>query len=221
ITDAIAWGESMSNIGDRIFSKEFQHYKIRDPFTGKTIPVTTTYFAAMKLPNHVKTFGTHIPFVGEDYAKLTGYINGSLRPIVDADDVDVKEKLYELRLNFFQAVNDVTFVRATQSTSQNKWSDLSEENNMRVLLEMKRKLEDMNASLIYNFAEASDRERFKEQANILFANGYIGTKVRSAEVEFGMSKFEEERSILHCYLAVVFKTLAKRVILEIDVNPRV
>lgn len=221
LTDAITWGESMLGLGDRIFSKEFQHFKIRDPFSGKNIPVTITFFYARMLPNHLKTYGPHVPFVGETYATLTGAINGSLKPVVDADDLDTKEKLYNLRLNYFQSLSENTFVRGTQTTSQNKWSDLSEEHNMRVLLEMKRKLEDMCASLIYNFAEAEDRKRFTEDANRLFANGYVGIKVRSAEVKFEMSPFEEERSILHCYLAVVFRTIAKRVIVEIDINKRV
>lgn len=221
LTDAIKWGESMLGLGNRIFSKEFQHFKIRDPFSGKNIPVTVTFFFARMLPNHFKNYGPHIPFVGETYATLTGAINGSLKPVVDADDLEMKEKLYNLRLNYFQSLSENTFVRGTQTTSQNKWSDLSEENNMRVLLEMKRKLEDMCASLIYDFAEAEDRKRFTEDANRLFANGYVGIKVRSAEVKFEMSPFEEERNILHCYLAVVFRTMAKRVIVEIDINRRV
>lgn len=221
LSDAFTWGESMLGLGGRIFSKEFQHFKIRDPFSGKNIPVTITFFYARMLPNHLKTYGPHVPFVGETYATLTGAIKGSLKPVVDADDLDTKEELYNLRLNYFQSLSENTFVRGTQTTSQNKWSDLSEEHNMRVLLEMKRKLEDMCASLIYNFAEAEDRKRFTEDANRLFANGYVGIKVRSAEVKFEMSPFEEERSILHCYLAVVFRTIAKRVIVEIDINKRV
>lgn len=220
LTDAIAWGEAMLGLGDRIFSKEFQHYKVRDPFTGKNMPVTVTYLYASAIPFHYKNFGNQTPFVGEQYARLAGAIKNTLRPVVDADDLDVKEELYGLRLNYFQALAENTYVRGTQGTSQLTWSDLSEENNMHVLLEMKRRLEGMVAGLSYNFAEPEDRKRFTEDADRLFAE-YRGTKVREAAVEFSMSPWEEERSILHCNLAVVFRTMAKRAIIEIDVNRRV
>ena len=220
ITDALAWGESVSTLSDRIFSKEFQHYKIRDPFTKKIIPVTTTYFLALKLPEHYKTNGNQTPFVGEDYALLTGAIKNSLAPIVDADDLETKEEFYKLRLNYYQAVAENKFIRGTQSTSQNIWSDLTEENNMIVLLEMKRKLEDMVAKLTYNLAEPEDRKRFEEDAQRMFAT-YPGNKIREFAVEFKMSAWEEERSILHCYLSVVFRTMVKRGIIEIDINKRV
>jgi hypothetical protein len=123
-------------------------------------------------------------------------------------------------LNYFQALSENTFVRGTQSTSQNIWSDLSEEHNMHVLLEMKRKLENMIAGLSYNFAEADDRSRFSEDANRMF-EGYAGNKVRSASVSFSMNAWEEERSILHCYLGVIFRTISKRSVVEIDINKRV
>lgn len=219
-TDAIAWGESMKSFGDRIISKEFQHFKTRDPFSGRPIPVTITYFYTTALPLHIIRNGIHVPFTGANNATLTGAIKNTLRPLVDADDLEAKEQLYLLRLNYFQTIAENTFVRGTQSTSQNIWSDLTEENNMRVLLEAKRKIEEMVSALTYNFAEKEDQRRFKEDAARLFAND-VGVKFRSFEIEFGMNPWEEERSILHCYLALVFRTMAKRNIIEIDINKRV
>jgi hypothetical protein len=219
-TDAIEWGEAMGSIGDRVFSKEFQHYRIRDPFSGKNIPVTITFFYARMLPGHFRSNGNQTPFVGEQFAKLTGAIKNTLKPVVDADDLETKEALYNLRLNYFQTLAENTYVRGTQSSSQAIWSDLSEENNMHVLLEIKRKLENMVAGLSYNFSEAEERKMFTEDANRLF-EGYAGTKIRSGEVTFDMTPWEEERSILHCYMAIVFRTMSKRAIVEIDINKRV
>lgn len=220
VTDAIEWGESVVDMGDRIISREMQHYKIRDPFTSKAIPVTMTYLFAYRLPLHFKNFGNHIPFVGETYATVTGALKNTLKPLVDADDLEVKEQLYNLRLNYFQTLAENVYVRGTQGTSQNIWSDLSEENNMHVLLEMKRKIENMVSGLTYDFAEVEDRTRFTETATRII-EPYIGQKVRSAVVEFSMSPYEEERSILHCNLAVVYRTINKRQIIEIDINKRV
>jgi len=222
VTAATAWVQKpqIKAIADFIISKECQHYKIRDPFTGRAIPVTATYFIAENLPTHYKTFGNHIPFVGEGYAQLSGHIRGSLKPMIDADNLDIKEVLYTNRCNFFECISEDNNVRAVQGTSQIVWSDLSEENNVAVVLEMKRMLEEFVGARLYNFAEAEDRVRFTEDATRMFSD-YRGTKVRSYEVYFDMNSFEEERSILHCYLAVVFRTMAKRGIIEIDINKRV
>jgi len=219
-TSVINWATSFGSLGDRIFSKECQHYYIRDAFTGKSIPVTTTYFLAGQLPVHFKTVGKHVPLAGDVFGKLVGGIRGSLKPIVDADDAEIKEALYVARVNYFECIAENTFVRGTQGTSQLIWSDLSEENNMHVLLEMKRIVESMTASKRYQFAEAEDRKNFTEAADRVFSN-YRGKQCRDAQVYFDMSAWEEERSIIHCYLSVIFRTMAKRGIVEIDINKRV
>ena len=219
-TQCEAWLENIKPIHDPIISKETQHYLTRDPFTQKVIPVTTTYFMAQYLPPHVATFGNQTPFVGENYALLTGHIKNSLKPVIDADDLPTKEKLYLARANFFECIAENTFIRGTQGTSQNYWSDLSEENNMEVVLDMKRQLETFVSARLYNFAEPEDRKRFTDDADRMFAD-YRNKKCREFSVRFDMNPWEEERSIIHCYLEVVFKTLAKRGIIEIDINKRV
>lgn len=218
--EAISWGESFYDIADRVFSKNFQHYRIRDPFSGKSIPVTMTYFFAKYYPAHVAAAGNETPFTGEEYARLLGAVKNSLKPIVDADDNETKEALYNLRLNYFQTIGENNFVRATQSTAQNIWSDLSEENNMAVTLDMKRELEALNNSLTYDFAEPEDRKGFTEDGNRMLEDKFTG-KARSMEVRFEMNAFEEERSILHCYAEVIFRSMAKTSIIEIDINKRV
>jgi hypothetical protein len=218
-TEALAWGATVSTLSDRIIDKSFQHYKIRDPFTGKTIPVTITFLYALLLPNHILGFGAQTPFVGER-SLLVGNVKNTLLPLVDADDLDIKEELYKLRLNYYQTVGEHRYVRGTQSTAQAATSDLSEVNNMLVLLEIKREIEDLISTLEYNFAEPEDRQRFTDAADRAISK-YRGLKVREAIVDFRMSQYEEDRQILHCYLSVVFKTMAKRSIVEIDVNRRV
>lgn len=219
-SDLLEWAEKMSAVAAPSFTKEGMHYKIRDPFTGKIIPVTITYLYAQLLPNHVRAFGRHTPFVGETFTKVTGAIKNSVRPIIDVDDEDLKEKLYENRVNYYECTAENTFIRATQSTAQTAWSDLSEQNNMLILLEIKRKIEDMVYKLNYKFSEASDRKDFTDSARRMFLP-YLGNQVRDIDVSFQMNNWEEERSILHCYLTVQFKSLSKRGIIEIDINKRV
>lgn len=219
-TSAKNWASDMLALDDRIISKECQHFKVKDPFTGKIMPVTITYFLAAELPNHYANYGNHIPFVGSRYAQLTGYVKNSLKPMIDADDLDTKESLYNNRVNFFECIAEDTYVRGTQGTSQTIWSDLSEENNVAVMLDMKRQVEEYVGTKLYNFAEPEDRALFTEDVDRMFAD-YINSKVRSFSVVFDMNAYEEERSILHCYLSIVFRTMAKRGIIEIDINKRV
>lgn len=218
-TELVNWATEMNAKGGRIFSKEAQHYQMRDPITGKKIKVTTTYFLATKLPTHFKQVGRHIPFTGEEYAKLSGHIKNTLLPVVDADDTDLKEILVDNRVNYYEAIGENNFIRGVQHTSQPIWSDLSEEHNMHVLLKMKREIENMVASLSFNFSESEDRRLFTESADRLLSQ--YRSMCSSASVRFDATAFEEQRSIIHCYLEVVFKSIIKTGIIEIDINPRV
>ena len=220
ISQAIKWSNENIEIADPIISKECSSYKVKDPFNGKIITVTSTYNMAKMLPNHWSVYGNHIPFVGSRYSLLTDFVKNSVKPAIDADDMTVKETLYNNHVNFYECIAENRFIKGTQTTSQTITSDLSEMNNVAVMLEMKRKLEDYVSSQIYNFTEASERARFTSAADELFI-GYNNKKVQSYSVYFDMNEFEEKRNILHCYLTIVFRTMAKRGIIEIDINKRV
>lgn len=202
----------------RTISKDFQHYQIRDNVTKKKVNVTMTYFYAQKIAQHFKIYGNHVPFV-KKYCTLSGHVKNSLAPAIELIDMDLKEKLYENRFNYFESIAEDTFVKACQNTSQNYNSDLLEENNMHVLYELKRGLERDANERLYNFADPEDRKQFAEYENAKYAT-WLGKKVMSLSIEFDMNEWEAERSILHCYVAVVFRTLNKRTIIEIDVNKR-
>ncbi|MDD3172128.1 MAG: hypothetical protein PHF63_00415 [Herbinix sp.] len=219
-TEAKNWSDTMKTKGDFLFEKTCQHYKIRDPYTGKIVPMTTTYHFASNIASHIDSFGNNTPFVGKDFARITGHIKNTLLPSVDADDLELKEYLYNNRINYYETLDENVFAKGAQGTSQNVWSDLSEISNVLVVLEMKRMLETAVQSKLYSFAEAEDRQKFTEMGNRMFAN-YKGTKVRDFTISFEMNPWEEERSILHCYLGVTFRTIAKRGIIEIDINKRV
>ena len=217
-TEIKYWGDEFYDVEDRIISKNCQYWKIRDPFNGKRIQVTHTYLLASLLPNHIYNIGDHRPLVGEEYAKLTGAIKNSLMPVIDGDDLDLKDDLYDLRINYIEAIDEKTFIRATQQTSQEEETDCSEENNVYMLLNMKRIVERKVQSMIYDFSEASDRVRFAEETDQ--ALRFNKEKVRGYEIRFSMTDSEEQQSILHCYLDVVFKTIAKRGVIEINIQNR-
>ena len=220
IAQASEWGTEVEDYADAIINKECQHYDIKDPFTGKKISLTTTYFLAQNLPTHIYNEGGHVPFVGQRFSQLSGHIKNSVRPLIDADDLLNKEILYNKKVNFMECIAENVYIRGTQNTSQTEFSDLSEQNNMNTLLLMKRQLEDLVSGRLYDFSDDESRRQLTEDAERLFS-GYINSKIREFTISFSMNEFEETRSILHCYLAVTFRTLAKRAIIEIDINKRV
>ena len=210
--------DRMKIFNTRNISKEFQHYVVRDPETGKKCDVTTTYFLAQNLGIHFEGNGSHVPFV-KRYAQLTGHIKDSLEPCINDIAMDEKEKLYKARINFFENIEENVYQRATQSTAQNVTSDLLEESNVHTLLELKRTLERDCWDAIYDFSSEADRLRFKTVEEAKFHN-WLGVKVATLSIEFSSNEFEAERSILHCYAAVQFRNITKRTIIEIDVNKR-
>lgn len=221
IDSVLTWDDtdSIKAIDSPYVQKEFEHFSIVDPFSGRKIAMTITYFYSYALSKHLTANNLSTPFVGEKYSKLTGHIKNSLYPLIDCDEEDIKEKLYERRLNYYEAIAENVFVRGTQQTSQVAISDLSEEHNVRVLLAMKRELESMVKSMSFDFGEPDDRKLFTEAADRKLEK--YKNWCRSATVEFAMNDYEESQQIIHCYLAIVFKTINKRGIVEIDINPRV
>lgn len=222
--EALSYSDDKYNLGDMVISMQFQHLQVRDPFTHKRITVPYTYFLARDLPRHINERGTDVPYAMEDRTLLTGHIRNSVKPEVDADDLEVKEHLYRNRFNYIESIGDNRYMRGTQSTSKvgttkNHWSDLNEEHNVRILLLIKREIENLVVSTQYNFARQEDRDRFTFLADLLIRENYEHL-LHSFSVRFDMNKFEEQRSILHCYLEISFSPIVKRAIIEIDVNPR-
>lgn len=213
------FSSSEADVMDYLVTREGQWAKVRDPFTGKIIDVTYTWFLAQALPTHIITNGTHVPFIGERYSLLTGHIANSVRPNIDADDLESKQLLWEKRINTLDTLSENRYARSTQVTVQTDLSDLTEDSNVLVLLEMKRILEDITLKRLFDFADAEDRRRFTDEADRVFAT-YPNRKVREYKVSFDMNEYEQERNILHCYLTVIFRQISTRAIVEIDINRR-
>jgi hypothetical protein len=210
--------EDMKGFNTRVLSKEFQHYTVKDATTKKKCEVTVTYYYAQNLAKHFKNNGSHVPFVKAN-CQLSGHVKNSLEPNVDDIDSDIKEKLYTNRINYFETIEENTYQRASQNTAQDINSDLLEENNMNTLFELKRKLERDCWNRLYDFTSAEDRARFSETEKAKFAT-WEGRKLDTLSITFDVNEWEAERSIVHCYVAVQFRNLNKRTIIEIDVNKR-
>lgn len=220
VDDLFTYGNQLNNFANYAISKDAHMFKTVDAITGKIIPVTITLMLAQMYPNHYYNYGNHVPMAGETYGTLSGYQENSIKPVIDADDHDIKESLYnDYHINYIEALDETTYIRGTQSTSQEEFSDLSEENNVLVLFEIKRTIERLAASNRYKWADTDNLRLFKEDCEEVFSS-YIGTKCRDLTIDCSMNEYEETRYIVHIYLSVVFRTFQKRAIIEIDINPR-
>lgn len=200
-----------------LISYNLHDYKVKEDSTGKRVPVTITYFLASIHASHLDQYGYWVPMVNEK-CQLSGHIRNSLKPTVDLYEKDLKEILYNDRFNYFEAIAENTYQRATQSTSDAETtSDLTEENNVQTLMYLKRSVEDDVRSQSYVWTDAESRADFASFIKAKYRT-MIGKQIYSLDVKYSMNKFEFNRSITHVYLAVKFRKLTKQTIVEIDVN---
>lgn len=207
-----------SVIDNHLVSVDIHNYDIKDPTTGKRIPVTISYYLSQVFTNHFNNVGYHVPMVFNK-CQLSGHIRDSLRPHIEEYHSDVKEKLYNNRFNYFECVNENIFQRATQNTAQRTETDLLEENNSNIYFVIKRRLEAAARSQLYNWADEAVRSSFVQLTKASFSD-VIGSVVQDFDLTFKTSEYEFEHSILHLYCGLTFRGLNKIVIIEIDLNKR-
>jgi hypothetical protein len=193
--------------------------KIKDPYSKKIVTVTGTYKLASAYPLHFQEHeGKHVPLAGNNFGKLTGFITNTVYPVFDEDvDSAAMDILADARVNFARLNANQELVRATQTTRQEESSNLSEANNVFILLDIKRDCEKLCTLYEYNFSEASDISRFNKDAETLLSK-YKDAQLSSIEATFNKSDWEAARGILHLYISFVNKSLVKTTIIEIDVN---
>lgn len=209
-----------AGFANKLISKNLHVYKIKENTTKKKVDVTITHFLATEFVRHLSdtTRGIYRPFVKRN-CQLSGHVRDSLEPVIDDYETEIKELLASARINYFETIDENTFQRATQNTSDVDESDLTEESNVHTLMLLKRQIETDIQSNLYNFADASERKRLQEYVANEYA-GWAGERVESFEINFDANEFEQRHKIMHVYLSVVFRGIYKRAVVEIDINQR-
>ena len=208
-----------SSVSNRVITIEPYCMKVRDPFTSKAVTVTSTYWLSGRYPSHIREWnGKHRPLAGNTFGIIDGYVRDSIYPVFDEDlDSTLMDELAEAHINFAKYNANQVVVRAMQDTKQVKQTNLSEQNNTLILLDIKRDCERLCASYEYDFSEPTDIARFNTDVEVIAAR-YRDAQVRSINAYFDKNSWEAERNILHLYVELVHKDLVKITIIEIDVN---
>lgn len=204
---------------NRLVSIDGYQCKARDPYSKRIIDVTSTYLLSSAIPLHFNIYsGKHIPFAGGRYGQLSGFIKGSVFPAYDEDiDAEYMTEMYDARINYAQLNPKGIVTRATQQTRQEITSNLSELNNMHIILDIKRDCENLVALYNYNFLNAKELAAFNKDAEELLRK-YSNTQVESISATFDSTDFEEEQGVLHLYVDVRQKKLIKTAMIDINVN---
>lgn len=203
---------------DHICSIDITRYSIREESTLKRCDVSSSYFLSASLADHLRIYGTHIPFV-KDRCILVDYIKDTVYPVIDESKPEICDLLNDNRFNYFECLTENTYRRAIQNTRQSVISDLLEENNSLIYYELKNSIEKDASSQMYNFADETIRQDFCAVENAKYST-WQGSKLESFGIRFSTSEYEFNRSILHLYVAIVFRGLTKTIIIEIDINRR-
>ena len=232
-----AYDASMYDTSINFWTMSIDAYygKIKDPYNQKIIPVTSTYNLSLNLPYHWKKYGgKHIPYAGSKYGIIDNYIKGSIYPVYD-DSIDQKilDRFVDEHVNFAKIDAKGNVIRGSQTTRYNGLmnafednpatytvSNLSEENNCHVVLDIKKDAEKLVANYSYNFNEASDIALFNREAESITAK-YQAAQVKSITASFSRTDEEAELGVLHMYIAVQHKALVKYIQIDIDVNRNV
>lgn len=208
-----------SVVTDRLHTIEAYCMKVRDPYSQKAVTVTGTYWLAGAYPAHIRDWnGKHRPMAGNTFGVIDGYINNSVYPIFDEDlDSEVMDELAENHINFAKYNANQVVCRAIQDTRQTRQTNLSEQSNTLILLDIKRDCERLCATYEYDFSETTDIARFNADIEVITAR-YADAQVRSIGAYFDKNAWEAERNILHLYVEMVHRDLIRITIIEIDVN---
>ena len=207
--------------------------KIKDPYNKKVITVTSTYHLAQALPKHWNGYGGyHIPYANSKYGVIDSFLPNTVFPVFD-DSIDQKilDKLVDAHVNYAAIDPKGNVMRATQTTrysglvGDNQFaesddyvvSNLSEENNALIALAIKKDVEKLICTYLYNFNETSDINTFnRDTANL--TSKYAAAQVRSITARFDRTEAEAELGVLHLYIAIQNKPLIKYLQVDIDVN---
>ena len=222
-----------SYINEYTMSIDAYYGKIKDPYNKKVITVTSTYNLAINLPLHWDKYGgKHIPYAGPKYAVIDAYIKNSIYPVFDDTiDQDVLDKLVDAHVNYAAIDPKGNIVRATQTSRYSgiegeaafaesedyTVSNLSEENNVLIALDIKKDVEKLVCTYEYNFNETSEINSFNRDMATL-TNRYAAAQVHSITAKFERTTEEAELGVLHLYIAVENKPLIKYIQVDIDIN---
>ena len=186
--------------------------EVFDAFNGQNVRVTSTYLLAGKIPVVDNDFGIQWTFVGPRRGIISGFENINFIP-----NPAWKENLYKAKINYIERdPRKINF--ASQLTSQAQASALSDINNVRVLLRIRKDVEALMADYRMEMNDAATYDT----ANYDLAN-YLQkwTANRACSSISGTvfaSDYDRQQKLARVNIDLTFTGIMERIAINIVVN---
>ena len=192
-----------------VFAHDMEVY---DEQNGENVRVTSTYLLARKIPETDNAFGLQYTFVGPRRGIISGFtdINFLPNPIW-------RETFYKSRINYIERDPRKTNF-ATQSTSQIQTSALSDINNVRVILAIKREVNAMMADYRMEFNDNITYDSANYDLNNYLQKWTGNRACSSISGTIFASDYDRQQKLARVAIELTFTGIIERIAIQIVVN---
>jgi len=202
-------GLQVSDFRLAIFGQDFI---IRDTYNGQDIKVTTPYFLAKKIPQIDILRGIQYPFVGPVDGVISGFEKINFIP-----NEPEKETLYTSQINYVEK-DPKRYNFGSQLTSQVQNSALSDINNVRALLRMKREVEALMNEKRFSFNDQITLDAANYDLNQYLQKWKSNRTCQSISGTVYRSDYDRQQKIARVKIELVFTGIIERIFVDIIVN---
>jgi hypothetical protein len=199
----------MSNFRTAIYGQDAVVY---DQYTGQNIKVTMTYFLASKIPAIDEQYGVQWSFSGPRRGVISGFDEINFFP-----NEMWKESLYKKQINYVEKdPKRINF--GTQLTAQTVNSALSNINNVRALMRIKRDVEAMMDEYRDEFNDAVTHESMSYNLNNYLQKWVANRTCKNISGAVYASDYDRQQKIARVKVEMVFTGLIERIFIDFIVN---
>ena len=192
-----------------IFAHDMEVY---DAFNGENIKVTSTYLLASKIPVNDIQFGIQYTFVGPRRGVISGFENINFIP-----NPTWREALYKAKINYIERDPKKTNF-GTQLTSQAINSALSDINNVRALLKIRRDVEAMMSDYRMEFNDSITQDSANYDLSNYLQKWTANRTCSSISGSISASDYDRQQKMARVTIELTFTGILERIAIQIVVN---
>lgn len=212
--EAVSWRVNKFPISSHFVGIFTQDMISFDEFQGKDTKVALSYFLAKKIPQHATQYGLHYPMAGSRRGVIDGYKENSVSFFPNKL---YREQLYNRQVNYLET-DGVNTKLGSQLTADSTNSPLSNINNVLTLLDIKRNVEYMAETVVFEFNDEETKSSFQQELNS-YLDKYVNNRAcETISATVYASDYDKQQKILRVTVTIKFNDVIERVILNFDVT---
>lgn len=212
-TIALIKEEDYNNLHSMFCSTYCTYYDVIDPYTKKQITVTMMYHFIQKAVSQFNN-GRNLPLAGIKYGfAISDVIEDTIQFIPSiVPGLNEKEELVDMRINYATFI-DNQLVIETLFTSQDKYSQLSFNNNILAVQEVIKAIRTFCPTARYSFIDGSDLAKYK--ADVESYIDRYSANFKSLKLEYIEDAYYTQNKIFYAALAVQFRDFVQTELFKI------